>query len=287
MKTCVSTYSFSQWMSKNNKTLFDAIDKTRELGFDAIEFCIGDDLEGGRDTIVKLRDRCAEIGLPIASYTTGANFLVADPKAEVERMKENVDRAALLGAPCLRHDICWSFYEGYNGVKTFEAALGIMAPYIRELTEYAAQKGVKTMSENHGYFAQDADRINALINAVNHPNYGWLCDMGNFCCADEDSVTSVSKLAPLAMHVHAKDMFLRSGSGPNPGRGWGKTRGGNYFRGTIFGHGNTPTFQCLSILHNAGYNGYVSLEFEGIEDNIPALEIGLENMRNYLAIIEG
>lgn len=58
------------------------------------------------------------------------------------------------------------------------------------MTEYAEQKGVKTCIENHGFFAQDAERVEKLINAVGHPNFGALVDIGNFACADEDSARS-------------------------------------------------------------------------------------------------
>ena len=285
MKTCISSYSYSKLLRAGKMSYFDIIEKTKELGFDAIEFSIGDELEGGRETVAKLRDKCAEVGLPIASYTTGANFLVADQAAEVARVKEHVDRAEILGAPCLRHDIGWGFYEGYTGVKTFDAIVPYVAKGIREVTEYAASKGIRTMSENHGYFAQDADRLIKVFTEVGNPNYGWLCDIGNFVCADEDPAISVGKLAPLCFHVHCKDMFLRSGMLPDPGRGWGRSRAGNYYRCTIFGHGNVPTFQCLQNLKRNGYDGYISLEFEGIEDVLMSIEIAKENMDRYISMI--
>ena len=35
------------------------------------------------------------------------------------------------------------------------------------------------------------------------------------------------------VHVHAKDMLVRSGMNFDPGRGYNLSRGGNYWRGTI------------------------------------------------------
>ncbi len=284
MKTCVSTYSF--YRLRHTMSFFEIIEKTKELGFDAIEFCLDDDLPGGRDGVAKLRARCEEVGLEIASYTTGANFFVPDQAAEIARVKEHVDRAAILGAPALRHDVYYAFYPGYTGLRTFDTALDYVVPAVREIAEYAASKGIRTMTENHGHQLQDSLRMEKLFNAVNHPNYGWLCDIGNFCCADEDSAAAVGRLAPLCIHVHAKDMFLRSGMLPDPGRGWARTRAGNYFRGTIFGQGNIPTMQCLQILKDSGYDGYVSLEFEGMEDTLQSIEISLENMKRTLAALK-
>mgnify|MGYP003293959938 CR=1 FL=1 len=91
------------------------------------------------------------------------------------------------------------------------------------------------------------------ILTVNHPNYGWLVDIGNFICADENCAISVGKLKDFIAHVHAKDFFIRSGMEPDPGRGWFQTRAGNYIRGTILGHGVIPVTQCLAILKRAGW----------------------------------
>ena len=69
------------------------------------------------------------------------------------------------------------------------------------------------MIENHGYFFQDACRVKKLIETVNHPNFGWLMDMGNFMCADENSAIALGNALPYAAHVHAKDFLFKSGDG--------------------------------------------------------------------------
>jgi len=142
---------------------------------------------------------------------------------------------------------------------------------------------VKTCTENHGFIFQDSARVEALIRAVDHPNYGWLVDMGNFCCADESSSYAVGIAAPYAFHVHAKDFLIKSGACIDPGNGWFRSRGGNYLRGTIVGHGEIPVTQCVQILKNAGYDGWLSLEFEGMEENLPAVEAGLAYLRRITA----
>ena len=47
--------------------------------------------------------------------------------------------------------------------------------------------------------------------------------------------------------------------------------------------GIIPALQCLRIIKNSGYDGYISLEFEGMEDTLMSIEIGLENMNRYIA----
>jgi len=128
-------------------------------------------------------------------------------------------------------------------------------------------------------------RVLKIVNAVNSPNYGLLIDMGNFTCADERPDLAYGNTIPVAFHAHVKDMFLRSGSLPDPGAGWFKSRGGNYIRCTILGHGDVPVRQCLSMLKAAGYQGYVSLEFEGMEPCMQAIEISIANLKRYIAEI--
>jgi sugar phosphate isomerase/epimerase len=41
-----------------------------------------------------------------------------------------------------------------------------------------------------------------------------------------------------------------------------------------------PVPQCVKILKKAGYDGYLSLEFEGWEENIPALESGFAFLKS-------
>lgn len=289
MKTCISTYSFHQMYVNKGWTMFDAIDKTAELGADAVEFVLDDTPPSNMsfsEYACKLASYARSKGLGTPIYTTGAEFFREDVSFEVERLKKHIDAAFDAGIKLLRHDITYGFYEGYDGLRTFEATLPIIADGIRRVAEYAASKGVTTCSENHGRFCQDSDRMLAVFNAVNHPNYKYLCDIGNFGGVDEDCAKAVSKLLPFIVHVHAKDCFCKSGMERFPGKGWNKSRAGNFRRATIYGHGNVPTYQCLSIIRASGYDGYVSLEFEGIEETLTGVEWGLENLRRDIADIE-
>ena len=116
-----------------------------------------------------------------------------------------------------------------------------------------------------------------------HDNYGLLVDIGNFLCADEEPAHAVSRVAPYAVYVHAKD-FLRSSQKPE-GEGWFQTRGCNYLKGTVVGEGYVPLKQCMQILKRAGYDGYVSIEFEGREDCINAIARGKANLEAVLATL--
>ena len=92
---------------------------------------------------------------------------------------------------------------------------------------------------------------------------------------------AVSRVAPYARYVHAKDFIVKSFFDADPGEGSFRSRAGNYLRGTIIGHGNVPVKQCLHILKSAGYDDTISIEFEGMELPEDALRIGLANLKKY------
>lgn len=290
MKFSVSVYSFMQYIQDGRLTPFSCIEKVKEMGFDAIEyvdFAFPED-EDPTEYAKKLRAEADRVGLAISNYAVGADFLNGsdgDLEAEVERLKGQVDIAAILGCPTMRHDVTGGIanrtYQGYDNV------VERLAKGCRAVAEYAAQKGIRTMTENHGFFSQDSLRVEKLINTVASDNFGQLVDMGNFLCADDDPVTAVGRCAPYAFYVHAKDFIVKSGQGVDPGQGFFLSRGGNFLRGTIVGHGDVPVVQCLRALKGAGYDGYIAIEFEGMEDCVKGVAIGLENLKRYVAEVYG
>ena len=286
MKISVSSYSFHQYISAGKLSQAECIAKAREMGFDAIEFTdlIAPDYEGQLALAKELREEAEAQGLEINAYTIGANLFKGSDEAnakEVERLKGQLHVARELGAPVMRHDVCYGLSKTGKG-RSFDLMLPTIAENARKVTEYGATLGVRTCSENHGFVAQDSDRVERLFNAVAHDNYGLLVDVGNFLCVDEDPILAVSRLAPYAIHVHVKD--FRWGSDEDCNRRI-MTRGANYIGGCVLGEGVVPVKQCLAILKRAGYDGYVSLEYEGVEDCMAGIPRGLANLKSFLSSI--
>lgn len=280
MKLGVSSYSYGAAVRENRIDFLDIPSLAKATGFEVIEFSslTVPDGEGSLDFAKRLRDACDSAGISVANYTIKADFINGvdvPPEKEVERLRGELEIASVLGSPGMRHDATWKF----SG--TFDQALPLLADGCRAVTEIAEPMGIKTMVENHGYFAQDSDRMEKLVAAVDHQNFGLLVDIGNFLCVDEDPASAVGRTAPFAFHVHVKDFHVKSGSSPDPGSGWFRSRAGNYLRGAVLGHGVVPVGQCLGVLSRSGYEGVVSIEFEGIEQPELGIKIGLENLQRY------
>ena len=279
MKFSVSSYSYSGLTSTGKKTEAALIALAAEMGFDGIEFAEIHPPAGMDKTAyaASLRAEAQRVGIPIVAYCIGANLL-GDTDAEIERLKAEVDIAAALGAAVMRHDASGGYAKETRTQRGFSNALPVLVRGYREVTAYAKTKGVRTCIENHGYFCQDSARVEAIINGVADENFGALVDIGNFLCADEDPGVAVGNLAPYAFHVHCKDFHFKRGTEIVPPDGFFGTRGGNWLRGAIIGHGVVPVAQCLRILKNAGYDGYYTVEFEGMEDPVTGVRCGLNTL---------
>ena len=292
MKTAVSSYSFHQYIKAGKMTQLDAVRRAAEMGFEGIEFT---DLKPSADRAPTLSEQLAyaeqirreaqACKIAIVGYMIGANLYGGSAEAdalEVSRLMGQVDVAAALGAPLMRHDVCRTERIG-DRVVGFDRMLPTIAANARKIADYAAQRGVRTCSENHGFIAQDSDRVERLYHAVDHENYGILVDMGNFACADEDSVRAVSRLAPYAVHAHAKD-FIKKPYGAEIEAGLSSitTRGCNRLIGCALGDGDIPVAQCVAILKRAGYDGWITIEFEGNGDCIEEIAKGLERLKTYI-----
>lgn len=273
----VSTYSFAKYRAATGCDLFALCDKAKELGFDHIDFA---DQPTDIKTAEELRAYCEKLALPIGAYSVGANLLAEDIDAELARLRSAVDVAAALGVTVMRHDVAFAIPKKH--LYSYRDAIREMVPRIREIADYAQSKGIRTCSENHGYIFQAPERVEELILAVGHENYGWLCDVGNFLCADAAPVHAVAIAAPYTFHVHIKDFIVKPGILSKP-EGFFVTSGGNYLRGTVIGHGDVPIGNCINALRKGGYDGRLTIEFEGLEDNITALQYGLAFLRQAVA----
>lgn len=281
MKLAVSTYSFYKLLSSGEMTQFDCIAKAKEIGFEAIEFVdiLPPDGITQEEYAKILAQECAHQGIQISCFTFGADFISGsngDTQIEIQRVKEMIDIAVILGVDLVRHDVTRG--DG----RPFDAVLPLLSDACREITIYAKTKGIRTTVENHGFFCQDSERVEKLYRVVSHENFGLLGDMGNFLCVDEAPEKAFGKIAPYIFYVHAKDFYVKSGLYPSPGTGYFQSRSHNYLKGTIIGHGDVPVTQCLSILKNIGYDSYVAIEFEGMEDAITGITIGYQNLKRYI-----
>ncbi len=295
MKIGISSYCLDSLMEKGSMTLFEVIDWAARQGGESIEFVpfafkLGDEAAGTIDTelIKKVRRQVSDAGLEAVNYSVLANLCVEDDEAfekEVKRICFHVDVAAELGVPRMRHDIS-AFRRplDQNGLKDFDALLPRMIEGARRITEYAQTRGVRTLIENHGFFVNGCDRVERVMNGVNHENYGLLLDTGNIICMDEDPTVAAWRLADRAEIVHLKDFYIRHRDPGDTtqfdcGGHWFRSYAGKYLRGSILAQGDLDIWAILGSLKKAGFDGNLMIEFEGLEEPAYATAVSLANAR--------
>jgi len=210
MQFGISTYSLTRAMRAEEMDLTGVIAWIAEQGADQVEISAVPPVQLADTAAAEAVARtAADHGLTISSYTVGGNFLgegaIAD---EVARLRSEVDKAAALGVPVMRHDCGWRPVDQCDDA-TFEADLPRLADGARRVAEYAAGLGITTTVENHGFHVQRSARVIRLVEAVGLDNYRITIDVGNFLCGDEDPVAAVRACLPLAAMVHIKDFYIR------------------------------------------------------------------------------
>jgi sugar phosphate isomerase/epimerase len=281
MKLGVSTYSFWQAMQAGEMDVLQVIEQIADMGGEHVEIVpLGFDLTTHPELIEAIKRTAASAGIDISNYAIGANFAGLDESAfelEIERVQREVDIAAALGVKLMRHDVASS---KDTSIRQFNVDLPRLAYACRRIADYAAPLGITTSVENHGYYVQASDRVQALINEVDRTNFRTTLDIGNFVCVDEDPIVAVRNNISYASIVHIKDFYRRPKT-LNPGEGWFRSAGGNYLRGAIVGHGDLDIRSAIGIVRQSGYDEYLSIEFEGMEPCVLGTRLALSNVRRF------
>lgn len=282
MKIGLSSYSLFRALKAKDMSIVEAVEWVAEQGGEHIEIVpnLGFSFDENPELIDEIREKANEVGIDISNYAIGANFITETEEAfqaEIDRVKKEVDIANRLGAKFMRHDVATRPIPETT-IQNFEADLPKLAAACQEIADYASQYGITTSVENHGFYIQASDRVQSLINHVDRPNFKTTLDVGNFLCVDEDPLAAVKNNLPYASVVHLKDFLYRSAD-VYAGEGWLQTTAGNYLKGTIVGHGDLKMREIIKVIKASGYDGYISVEFEGLEECKQASKMGLDNAR--------
>ena len=301
MKLGISIYCLDNAMAEG-MTVYEAMDWAKEHGCEHIEFvpfhlplvdeknrCLNTEL------IDSVREYAKKIDLEISTYSVNADLIKPDPeerRAEIERVKLHIDAAARLGLKWMRHDIA-GFRRPFssNTPVNFEKDLPLMIEGTRELCDYAGQFGITTTLENHGFYCNGSDRLIRILEGLERPQMKMTMDVGNFLCVDEYNIGAVKKCLPYAQIIHLKDFYIRSKE-QLPGQNemfncdngsWFESLGGMMLRGAITGQGDMPVRQIIKMIKESDFDGYISIEFEGMEPCRRATDISLSMTRAFLA----
>jgi sugar phosphate isomerase/epimerase len=262
-KLSLAQWSLSRPVFEGEMDPLDFAEKASELGFEGIEYVsglynpwleeAGNNPEALQTLLDTLKNRSERYNVEnVLIMVDGEGDLAVPNEAErnqaVENHKKWVDAAEFLGAGAIRVNLF-----GSDEPEEWKAA---SIDGLTKLSEYAAGKNINVLVENHGYLSSNAALLVEVMEGVNMENCGTLPDFGNFClkreggerweaaCVDEyPKYQGVEEMMPHAKAVSAKSYaFDENGEE------------------TTIDYG-----RMLKIVKDAGYTGFIGVEFEGQE----------------------
>ena len=273
MKIGLSTYSLRGAYVDGRLDMPGIVRTIAEWGGEHVEVVPLADFLENPELPKLVKAEAEKCGIPLSSYTFGANFLLsrtedahelsdAERRAEIERVKKHIDIAAELGVKLVRHDVGHRPVE-QTGTVQFERDLPVVADACREVADYAAQYGICTNIEHHGRIFQGSEHVHRLVDLVARPNFRCVIDFTNFWSVDEDPYSGTVNNLDIASMIHFKDHYRRT-SVPDP-KNWMVSEHGYYLHGAIVGYGDVDLPRIVGLLKTSGFAGPVSLEYASNE----------------------
>lgn len=242
MKLSFSTLGCPGWSWE------EILRQAKALGFNGIEIR-GVLRELDNEKIAEFRDEAVSATvaglssnrLEIPCLDTSVTFLSDTDPAETFRSgKASIDIARKLGAPFIR-----VFGDRIPKGMGKDTAIVKVAEGMQSLGQYADGKGVMVLQETHGDFAESQMLLN-VFERVKSPAAGILWDVANPYEFGESPQETWGRIGPLVRHVHMKDVLRRDGE----------------LVPCLPGDGIVPICDVMRILEEAGYQGWLSFEWE-------------------------
>ena len=236
--------SLAEWslhrtlFSKKMDNLDFAQQATTVYGIDAVEYVNQFFKDKAKDQkyLAEMKTRSLDQGVKnVLIMIDGEGFLGDPDNAKRAQAVENhypwVEAAKYLGCQSIRVN---AYSKGSREEQAKLAADGL-----RRVAEFGASAGINVIVENHGGLSSDGEWLTGVIKAVDLPNCGTLPDFGNF--ENYDRYKAVAEMMRYAKGVSAKSHDFDAE--------------GNETK--------TDYNRMMKIVLDAGYHGYIGIEYEG------------------------
>ncbi|UCC82821.1 MAG: sugar phosphate isomerase/epimerase [Gemmatimonadota bacterium] len=237
-----------------------------DYGLDAVEYVNSFFKDKAEDSayLSELKTRADDHGVKSLLIMCDGEGALGDPDdaartTAVENHYRWVEAAKYLG--------CHSIRVNARSEGTPDEQRELAVDGLRRLTEFAAQRELNVIVENHGGISSDGAWLSSVMRAVDHPRCGTLPDFGGFRIEEDvwyDRYQGVTELMPFAKAVSAKSHDFDDQ--------------GNEI--------HTDFFRMMRIVLDSGYRGYVGIEYEGSSvsepEGVHATKALLERVRDTL-----
>lgn len=217
-------------------------------------------------SMAALRKRADDVAVTSLLIMCDGEGHLGDPdegkrKAAVENHRKWLEAARTLGCHSIRVN---AYSEG-----GYEEQQRLAADGLRRLCEVADPYGLNVIVENHGGLSSNGGWLAGVMKMVAHPRAGTLPDFGNFRVSkseEYDRYQGVAEMMPFARGVSAKSHDFDDATGDEK---------------------HTDYRRMLRIVLDAGYRGWIGVEYEGSRlgepEGIAATRALLERVRDELS----
>lgn len=272
-KISLAEWSLNKQLFSGQLTNLDFPVKAKnDFGIEGVEYVNTFFKDKAKDTayLTELKKRCDDIGVTSVLIMCDGEGALGDLDAAkrmeaVDNHKKWVEAAQFLG--------CHSIRVNARGQGSREEVASAATEGLARLSEFAKDYKINVIVENHGGYSSDGKWLGKVIADVKMDNCGTLPDFGNFCIVREDDgckewydrYVGIREMMPYAKGVSAKAMDF--------------DEAGNCIE--------TDYNQMLRIVKDAGYRGYIGIEYEGSnlseDEGIRATKLLLERVGATLA----
>lgn len=267
----------------HSMTVEQWIDQAAEqLDIDGLEFYWGFTPHDDPDALNRLRRRIEDHGLTMPMMCYSPDFIQPDPAAwacQVDGQKRAIEATAALGGSLCR------VLSGQRRTDVSRAdGIRMASDAIAACLPHAEQHGVTLILENHykdGYwqfpeFAQKSDVFLELLRSIPpSPWFGVNFDPSNTIIAGEDPIVLLEAVKDRVVSMHASDRYFENGTledlrkqEAHPQQGYSAI-----LKHGVIGRGLNDYDRIFSILKNAGFAGWISIE-DGQDPSV-----GMEHLR--------
>ncbi len=247
------------------------VERCAQLELDGVDFNLNSLHSLDKDHLKRIKKLCLQRGLTISCIGVSNDFGQPPQEQEMiyQKIRQGIDTAQFLGAPVVR------LFAGNVRKDGRDAVWKRVVEGLKRSAEYGEKAGVVVALQNHNHsnVAATGEDIVRLLQEVKHPWCAHMLDTGQFLGSQgasgarpedpqkHDVYKSIEQTAPLAVYVRAKLYRIRSG----------KEEWLDYDR-------------IFAILRKVTYNGFVSLVYEGWQDQSAeqAVPVGVKFLRSYL-----
>ena len=260
-------------LSFQDMKIEEFIQTVYDLGLDVIEFHSRAFASTDPDYLREIKRQCMKHGLPIGYLGISNSF--GKPEAElpeeVDLVKEWIDVAAFMGIPLVR------IFAAYlpPGVEDEAPFWPPMIRCMKEVAVYGAEKGVMVGLQNHNHnnLTHTGEEVLRILREVNHPYFSHILDTGQYVGSPGasgqrgkpdpryDFYGSIEQTAPYAVYVRTKLYRMETGE-----EAW------------------LDYPRIFRILKGVGYNGCLSIVYEGEEESLQAIKKGVTYLRSLLRV---